>query len=294
MKDKKSKSKAEILSYFTPESDRAFKKKHPIGYVFLVILGLIAFILPLIGFLVYTLIRGEDSFVGGWPILTIIGCLVMGVGLFNIVAAIIKQYLGHILTLICLGGGGLIVLLSVFMIENPQLYDADVSMYYFISLLFMLVPPIYYFSFRFNVIDYLSNKLNRRERALRRKMKGPKNFWWYQSIHEEHDIGFIYHLNRVFTLVYPISLVVLLLLGFIKSLLPAICILQMILYLLTAVTSFAANVMYNVESYGQPIVLFRRHPLSKRIDSFIIDLFAAAFILGMGYANIKLCIDALT
>lgn len=65
------------------------------------------------------------------------------------------------------------------------------------------------------------------------------------------------------------------------------------MYLLTAVTSCAANVMYNIESYGQPIVLFRRHPLSKRIDSFIIDLFAAAFILGMGYANIKLCIDAL-
>ncbi len=290
MKNKKRKSKAEILSYFTPQSDAAFKRRHPIGYGFLVALGIFAFILPLIGFIIYMVIKGDDSFTGGWPILTILGCLVMGVGLFNIVAAIIKQYLGHLLTAICLGGGGLLVALSVFMMENPQLYDEDVSLFYFVSLLFMLVHPIYYFLFRVNFIDYLSRKLKRRERTLRRQMRGAKNLWWYQSIHEENNLGVLYHLNKVFTLLYPVTLGLTLLLGFVRELTPAICTLQIALCAVTAVIALVSGVMDSLVTYGAPIVLFRIHPVTKRIDSFILDLFGALFFCAIGYSSIQLCL----
>lgn len=294
MKNKKSKSWAEKLSYFTPESDEPFKKKHPIGYGFLVALGIFALLFPLLCFTVYITFLPDDTQVGGWPILAIIGCIVMGVGLFNIVAIIIKQYLGHLLTAVCLGGGGLIVGLSVFMIEHPELYDGKVSLYYFISLFMMLIPPMYYLMFRVNYLDYLSKKLKIRERSLRKRMKGMKNFWWYQRLHEEYNIGFIYHLNRAFILSYVIAFAVTLLLGFVRALIPIICVLNILLYILTAVIAMIASAMDNLMNYGSVIVLLRRHPETKRIDSTVLDIFAMLFILAIGWVNLKLCIDVFT
>lgn len=294
MKKKERRSKAEILSYFTPESDLWFKKKHPIGYGFLVALGIFAFLLPLLGLLVYFMSGVEsDNPVGGWAVLAIIGCIVMGVGLFNIVAAIIKQYLGHLLTVICLGGGGAIVALSVFMIENPHLYDVDISMYYFITLAFLLVPPFYYFFFRINVIEYLSSKLKRRERTLRKSMKGKRNFWWYQKIHEEFGIGPTYHLNRAFTLLYLATATVTLVLGFVKATIPIICVINLLTYAATAVLSVYASMMYNTNTYNSPIIIFRRSP-RKGIDSSLLDLSSVLFMLGIGWAEVKLCLEVFT
>lgn len=294
MKKKKRKSIAEILHYFTPESDEWFKKKHPVGYGFLVALGIFAFVLPLLCLLVYFVSGGEgDEPVGGWAILAILGCIAMGVGLFNLVAIIIKQYLGHTLTAICLGGGGLIVALSVFMIENPHLYDIDISMYYFITLVFLLVPPIYYFFFRLNVIEYLSGKLKRRERTLRKSMKGKKNFWWYQSIHDEFGIGSIYHLNLVFTLLYVVAATVTLVLGFFKVTIPIVCAINLLTYAATAILSVYASLMYNTNTYNSPVVIFRRSA-SKRIDSSLLDLFSVLFMLGIGWAEVKLCLEVFT
>ena len=294
MKKKKRKSIAEILHYFTPESDEWFKKKHPVGYGFLVALGIFAFVLPLLCLLVYFVSAGEgDEPVGGWAILAILGCIAIGVGLFNLVAIIIKQYLGHTLTAICLGGGGLIVALSVFMIENPHLYDIDISMYYFITLVFLLVPPIYYFFFRLNVIEYLSGKLKRRERTLRKSMKGKKNFWWYQSIHDEFGIGSIYHLNLVFTLLYVVAATVTLVLGFFKVTIPIVCAINLLTYAATAILSVYASLMYNTNTYNSPVVIFRRSA-SKRIDSSLLDLFSLLFMLGIGWAEVKLCLEVFT
>ena len=294
MKDKKRKSKAEILSYFTPESDEWFKKKHPIGYGFLVALGIFAFLLPLLCLLVYFVSGGEsDNPVGGWAILAILGCIVMGVGLFNIVAAIIKQYLGHLLTVICLGGGGLIVAISIFMLENPHLYDIDISMYYFVTLAFLLIPPIFYFFFRMNAIGYLSGKLKRRERTLRKSMKGKKNFWWYQSIHEEFGIGPIYHLNRTFTLLYIATATVTLVLGFFKATIPIVCAINLLTYAATAILWVYASMMYNTNTYNSPVIIFRRSP-RKGIDSSLFDLFSVWFMLGIGWAEVKLCLEVFT
>ena len=293
MKNKKErKSRAEILSYFTPESDMWFKQKHPVGYGFLVALGIFAFMLPLLCLIVYFVSTGDEH-VSGWAILAILGCLIMGVGLFNIVAIVIKQYLGHTLTAICLGGGGLMVALSIFMIENPHLYDVDVSMYYFITLAFLLVPPLFYFFFRLNVIEYLSGKLKRRERTLRRSMKGKKNFWWYQSIHDEFGIGPIYHLNRAFTLLYVVAAAVTLVLGFFKATIPIVCAINMLTYVATAVLSVYASLMYNINTYNSPVVIFRRSA-SKRIDSSLLDLFSVLFVLGIGWAEVKLCLEVFT
>ena len=97
--------------YFYASSDEEFKKKHPIGYVFLVILGLIAFLLPAICF---CLLVGPGT-ESRWMLLGLVGGLIFGVGLFNFTAIIIKQYLGHLVSIISFVAGGAIMLIGWFL-----------------------------------------------------------------------------------------------------------------------------------------------------------------------------------
>ena len=48
-------SKKGVLHYFSPESDIKFKEAHPIGYVFLLALGIFALMLPVALYLIFVL-----------------------------------------------------------------------------------------------------------------------------------------------------------------------------------------------------------------------------------------------
>lgn len=101
--------------FFSPESDEEFKKLHPIGYKILVAAGIIALMLPQIIYLVYiTVINPAPN---EWTImLGYVGSFIVGIGLFNIIAAWIHQYLGHLLTILCLLGGTALTLLSMYLL----------------------------------------------------------------------------------------------------------------------------------------------------------------------------------
>ena len=83
--------------FLRSDSDDQFKKEHPVAYPIFIALGLVILLAPMALFLLYLdALPGEPSlasvllgFVGG-------GCL--GVGLFNILAAFLGQYLGHKVT----------------------------------------------------------------------------------------------------------------------------------------------------------------------------------------------------
>ena len=101
-------------SYFSKESDYEFKTKHPIGYTFLIILGLIVLFAPMILYLVIAnSINPEGSF---WMILGVVGALVFSFGLYNFVAIIINQYLGHKFSIITLLLGALLMLISILLL----------------------------------------------------------------------------------------------------------------------------------------------------------------------------------
>lgn len=97
-------------SYFSKESDYEFKTKHPIGYIFLVILGLIVLFAPMILYIIVAIsINPEGNL---WIILGVAGAFSFGVGLFNFVAIIINQYLGHKFSIISLLLGALLMFIS--------------------------------------------------------------------------------------------------------------------------------------------------------------------------------------
>ncbi|MBQ4560847.1 MAG: hypothetical protein IJA55_00775 [Clostridia bacterium] len=101
--------------FFFPESDETFKKLHPVGYYVLAFIGLAALMLPIILYMLYVSCVNPSP--NEWPMgLGFLGGFIMGIGLFNIVAAFIHQYLGHLLTVICLSGGSVIMAVSLYLL----------------------------------------------------------------------------------------------------------------------------------------------------------------------------------
>lgn len=104
-------------AFFSPMSDESFRRAHPIGYRFLVALGITALCGPMILFTVIMTYSQRLDNAGVWPFVGWIGAFLVGIGLFNLVAIIIRQYLGHLLTILCfLIGGGLIGLSLAFLL----------------------------------------------------------------------------------------------------------------------------------------------------------------------------------
>ena len=100
-------------SYFDMGSDRAFQRKHPYAYGFLVFLAILALVRPGFVWLIYTSVINPAPN-SAWLILGVFGGLIFGIGLFNFVAAILKQYLGHWMSIICFLLGMLLVAISYF------------------------------------------------------------------------------------------------------------------------------------------------------------------------------------
>ena len=98
-------------SFFYHESDINFKTKHPVGYVFLVLLGIAVMLLPQVLYLVYVLQKYPKP--AAWIVLGYCGSLVIGIGLFNLVAVIIKQYLGHLVTILSFLIGAVMIAVSL-------------------------------------------------------------------------------------------------------------------------------------------------------------------------------------
>ena len=74
--------------FFDPVSDYEFKSRHPIGYGFVVFLGITVLLLSSF---VFCLLVNKDS---EWMILGVVGGFIFGIGLFNFVAIILKTIYG--------------------------------------------------------------------------------------------------------------------------------------------------------------------------------------------------------
>ena len=71
--------------------------------------------LPQIIYLIYVIAINPAP--NEWTLmLGYVGTFIVGIGLFNIVAAWIDQYLGHLLTAVCLLGGTALTLFSMYLL----------------------------------------------------------------------------------------------------------------------------------------------------------------------------------
>ena len=101
--------------FFSPAADEDFKRLHPVGYKILCLIGITVLMIPQIIYIAYV------AFINPAPnewliILGLVGAFIVGTGFFNIVAAWIHQYLGHLFTVICLIGGAALTFLSMYLL----------------------------------------------------------------------------------------------------------------------------------------------------------------------------------
>ena len=102
-------------AYFHMESDADFQRRHPVGYVFAVLLGIFALLLPEIVYLLLLLPPQAPPSFGVF--LGMAGGFIFGIGLFNFVAIILHQYLGHLVSILCFLIGGVLMAVSVLLIR---------------------------------------------------------------------------------------------------------------------------------------------------------------------------------
>ena len=107
--------------YFSPKQEKILKEKYGIFHAFHTVFTFIILFAPFILFLIIapsnafeptTQISNICGAIGG--ILGLIGSCSIGIGLVNIFMVLIKQYLGHWVTLIALVGGIVLDALGLF------------------------------------------------------------------------------------------------------------------------------------------------------------------------------------
>lgn len=272
------------LSYFSPAADEEFKKRHPVKYKVLVAVGLtVLFLPPFLCILLNSIFDAPDS---GWLFLAGAGSFIIGVGLFNIVAAWIDQYLGHAVTFGCLGVGALLVTIAELLMFNARLrvlFQEDMVSFYFITLLFLPLPLVYYFLFRCSIPGFMKRKYALRDRDYHKLLRGKRNFLWYEALHREYPMGWLYCLNKSFTIVYGAALVTAILFGFFRKISLITCALLTISFLLLTAMTVFADIQDKIEIYGRPIILFARNQTTKRFDSSLFSLLGVLFLLAAAY-----------
>ncbi len=103
--------------YFSSLSDENFKLIHPTVYKILCCVGIAAFVLPMIIYIAFTVFINPAK--ESWMMAVgAVGAVVLGIGLFNIVAAWLHQYLGHLLTFMSVFVGTILMIISFIYLYN--------------------------------------------------------------------------------------------------------------------------------------------------------------------------------
>ncbi len=107
--------------FFSPKQEKELKAKYGIWYTFHTILSIVILLTP---FFIFLFLSPNNAFdpttqsgnllgaIGG--IIGLIGSFSIGIGLVNIFMTLVKQYLGHIVTLVSIVGGILLDILGFY------------------------------------------------------------------------------------------------------------------------------------------------------------------------------------
>ena len=106
--------------YFSPKYEKKLKEKYGMWYTLHTVLSILIAFLPLVLFFIISPSNAFEpstqigNIIGGLGgIIGVIGSVIVGVGLVNIFMALVKQYLGHWVTIITIIGGTILDLLAL-------------------------------------------------------------------------------------------------------------------------------------------------------------------------------------
>ena len=271
------------------ETIQKILKSSKVNFWAMFIGGIAAFIPPWIFYAVYILGRltdGRDD--SGFSILGFLATLTVSIGLANIFFSLVFQYHGRKFSIITLSVGGFALALSSYMIKNPHLYDPNISTFYCVSLIMMIIiPPLFYPFFRLSVETWINRKRRISKSRYRNLLKGKKNYWWFKALHKEANLGFIYRLNKAFTILFVLTFTLTLLTGLKKEMVLLLCPMHILFYTILAIMTTFHCIQENLNVHGTPIVFFSKR--SNRVDGCILsDILMVAISASPAYLIIIL------
>lgn len=275
-----------IRNFFSPNPKENIKRRSGFWKKFLPA-GSIALSLPLILYMIYRAVFNDSQNITGWSVLAVLGCLIMGCGLFHAVRIRYFRCSEHKWTVRLLTFGGTVVIFSDFMRQHPELYDENLLGFYFISLLMMLIPPIFYIFFRDAMETMIARTKHIRKSRLINRTKGMKNYWFYETLHKETNLGFSYYLNKIFIILYVSLFILTLFTGFIKTMTFILCSMHILLSILSAIMIGFARIQENLDYHGTHLVIWA-NSRNGGVDSIFLDIFIVLFALAPAYIVIML------
>ena len=271
------------------ETVKKILKASKVNFWAMFIGGIAAFILPWIFYAIYILGRltnGRDD--SGFSIFGFLATLTVSIGLANIFFSLAFQYHGRKFSIITLSVGGFALALSSYMIKNPHLYNPNISTFYCVSLIMMIIiPPLFYPFFRLSVETWINRKRRISKSKYRNLLKGKKNYWWFEALHKEANLGFIYRLNKAFTILFALTFTLTLLTGLKKEMVLLLCPMHILFYTILAIMTIFHCIQENLNVHGTPIVIFSKR--SNRVDGCILsDILMVAISASPAYLIIIL------
>lgn len=170
----------------------------------------------------------------GLVCLGVLGSFSIGLGLVNFTALLEQKYLGHIVTVITVLPGVFLILISSLLMYIPPIYSTINEQhvtFYFVIWSLLLASVIYYPGFRNAISEHLRLQGMSKTR-IKEGLKGFRSYWWYEQFKMDISDKWVYYVNKIYTYLFPVTVLMHLLLGWVKYVSPVTTIFLCLLFAL--------------------------------------------------------------
>ncbi len=144
---------------------------------------------------------------------------------------------------------GVCVLLFGCFLMYGGIFSEEAMVTYFLNLFFIFILGISYLFSRGSIDTWLRHR-GKSKTYIRKHKKGIKNYWLYEELHKECNLGIMYYLNKWFVIFYPITFALMFTLGCFKPVTYITAILFTSLVLMMIVTVIFAGKVDCDDFYG--------------------------------------------
>ena len=135
----------------------------------------------------------------------------------------------------------------------------------FINIVALLFYLLMYFTFRDGV--KIACKI-----SLKKKLKGFKNYWWFESLREIKHLGCFYYINKVFVCLYALAVIVTVPLSFFASFRAVVIAFNVLIGGALIPMTFFGVIQTNKKEFGRSFIWLKiRTDGTKKLYSSVFD-----------------------
>lgn len=167
-------------------------------------------------------------------------------------------------------------------------------LYYFTTFIFIAFSLIFYIQFRSIIPEYLRRKFKIGKSMMKKIEKIMRNKkldqLWYTEQHKKYNLGYIYHINKMYTTLVAVATTVHIALGWHKVFALIFCFLFCVSSIFLTFLSVFANIEYLKSEFGSALIFVGINK-RKGIDSILFIPCEVGMIFVAAYTQIKMMID---